>query len=430
MLNCRQEIFEVGIDYLAVIRRYRQSSIVIDKHGGTYYITNEALENSVHVSFIDGEEPRERTGKVLNYKQYLKAGKPKIYLGVISEGKKNTRILLTDYHELKVPNEDLKNWHNNGDYEYFDYIDQMKYPHGRKLKDMTFGVEFEFSGLLSETAKQAFIDDMKALVGERFAEKETDSEKWILGYDSSIKTKAGYYGYELRTPILHHTEADYQLLSKVLGLVKIHLKGEVNQSCGTHIHFGNFTRCSDYYYLIMEKDTYRTEYMDTFKKLSLCYGALEQAVFDRLVDRSRRKDNNEYCESCKKWKEKRHRKINLECYEDNGTLENRHHHGTLDVDNIWHWMEMVGLFVLKFFSDMHAFDQIKDVPSFFETIDLPESSRQYYNKQIESTRQSEIRQIETMMKNADFRETNERESDPADVICIRQIHINHACACA
>ncbi|GEM_PF-4632981 len=430
MLKSRQETIEVGTDYLAIIRRLRWCSLILDNRGGTYYITNNALNNSLHVPLIKGQEPQERSRIVLNYEQYIKDGKTKIYLGKISEGKKNTRILLPDFNELIVPNVDVENWYTYGDFEYFYYIDQMQYPDGRALEDMTFGVEFEFSGLLSPTAKQAFIDEMKKLVGERFAEKETDSEKWILGYDSSIITKAGYYGYELRTPILHHTESDYQLLSKVLGLVKVHLKGEVNQSCGTHIHFGNFARCSDRYHLIMEQESYSSKYMETFKNMSLCYGVLEQAVFDRLVDRSRRRDNNEYCESCKEWKEERHRKMNLECYEGNGTLENRHHHGTLDIDDIWHWMEIVGLFVLKFFSDMHAFDQINDIPSFFETIGLPESGKQYYSKQIESTRQSDIMQIEKMMKNADYRELDERESEPTDEICIREIRINQARACA
>ncbi len=425
-------VYDWPVNYLAVVKQNAHYSYVLCYEDRCVRrISNEALRQSKHVPLFEGEEPRNLTGKTLNYRQYIKAGKPKIYIGFIRMWDRHCRVVLPDYSELLVPNWDIDNWHKFKDYEYYILMDKLQYPNGRKLEDLTFGIEFEFSGLADSSAKQRFVDDMKLLLGERFeSDASASGELWTLGHDSSIRNKSGYYGYELQSPILHHMDSDYQTVCEVLNLVKKHLNGEVNASCGTHIHFGNFVDCCRGYRIINKDDSLRKEYIEKFKGLSLCYGALERAVFDRLVDRSRRRDNNEYCESCRVWKDERHRKINLECYDDNGSLENRHHGGTLDAEDIWHWMEVVGRFVLKYFENPQIFDDVSDLETFFDRIELDVSTRQYYLHAVAEMRETTRQQVERMMQHADYRQGEERENDVPSEICLRQIDMNQVRACA
>lgn len=426
------QVYERPADYLAVVHQYSHYAYVLcEEDRCVRRMSNEVLKQAKHVALFEGEEPRNLTGKTQNYRQYLKAGNPRVYIGFIRMFDRHCRVVLPDYSELLVPNGDMDTWHSYKNFEYYLLMDKWQYPNGRKLEDLTFGIEFEFSGLADSAAKQRFVDDMKQLLGERFdPDAYAGPYCWTLGHDSSIHNKKDYFGYELQSPILHHTDSDYQIVCEVLDLVKKHLDAKVNASCGTHIHFGNFVDGSRGYKKIMDDSSLRWEYIEKFKGLSLCYGRLERVVFDRLVDRSRRQDNNEYCESCMVWKDERHRKINLECYEDNGSLENRHHGGTLDAEDIWHWMEVVGRFVLKYFEDPQIFDDVADLETFFDRIDLDESIRQYYLHAVEEMRERTRRQVECLMQHADYRRGEDRADEVPSEICLRQIDLNHERACA
>ncbi|MBQ9394857.1 MAG: amidoligase family protein [Proteobacteria bacterium] len=337
-----------AIEYLAVVKRASQFTKVLDKNGWVVPVTNEALAKSTRVSWRAGEEIHDLTGKVLNYKSYMRSGKPKHYIGILGMGARNTHVVLTDFRELFIPNDDFDQWVRVNDVVY-EFMDRMNQPYTEDLEHLTFGIEFEFKGL--KNARGQFVDAMESFLGNRFRDEGwAKGECWNLDSDSSIETKSREFGYELQSPILHiGNHKDYEELCAVLDMIKTILHGNVNASCGTHIHIGGLLK--DFYqqYQDTSAASYIKKTMDNYfedngilKEFSLCYGRFEEMVFDRFVSSNRRANNNEYCHSCIEWEESRYRKINLECFDDNKTLENRQHHGTLDAADIWHWMELNG----------------------------------------------------------------------------------------
>ena len=421
-----------SVNYLAVVSQYMYYADVLNAEDYQILrISNEALKSSNHVPLAKGMPRGKLTGITLNYNRYIQTDKPRIYLCAIRTTRKNTRVILPDFNEMIIPNEELGKWYTYGTMEFCRYMDHLKYPDGRKLEDMTFGIEFEFMGLDNKEARKQFITAMKSLVGEdRVGEDGSSPNYWNLDGDPSIHEKSGMYGYELQSRVLYFTGEDFRELKGVLDLVKEHLKGEVDASCGTHVHFGNFYECMDNYEMIWANDSAKDACMQKFKQLSQCYGQLERTVFDRLIDWSRRRNNNDYCQSCVVWKDERERKINLECFTDDGSLENRHHHGTLDAEEIWHWMEVIGRFVLKFFEDNTAFDGIEDIQTFFDIIGLDQTTKQYYKKYMEELNETIRQQVEKRLNLSDYRDIEDRGAEPDGEIHIGFFGKNQVKVCA
>ena len=386
----------------AIVKTYQSMYDVLCEDGKVYRIPSLDWEKSYDEGyqpvFVDvirherAEEPIKMTGKTLNYRQYIRSGGIQVYLGIIRENEKSTTVVLPSYDALRVPREEMVHWHwlpslmlDAGDYDhnemqYLSYLcmNDKEKNERIQLEDMTFGIEFEFSGLRDEEAKAAFLDAMKALVGsDRITVNLEDrGAAWNLGHDSSIKNEEGYFGYELQSPILHFCEADYQEMQRVLELVKTILKGRVDASCGTHVHFGSF---------LYKENSLLKAWLDEkgdvgtlLEMFASCYGQFEKMVFDCLVEWGRRKNNSEYCRSCLTNTEDRSVKMNRTCYSSNQTLENRQHQGTLDAEDIWHWIELNGRFVLQYFKDKYVFENVHSIDEFFEAIGLQETTRQYY----------------------------------------------------
>ena len=424
-----------AVEYLAVVRRYGRFVNVLSKTGWVIPVSNEALAKSTRVPWRTGEEVRDLTGSVLGYRSYIRSGKPWHYIGVIGVGTKNTHVVLPDFRELYIPNEELGNW-IHVDETFYRVWEAMREPYTRDLGELTFGIEFEFCG--SKALRPEFVQAMTELVGEsRFSDDgEADGNVWNLDHDSSIRTGAGEYGYELQSPILHYgNPKDYEELCAVLGLVKTVLHGRVNASCGTHIHFGGFVKSFGEEWQQSTAASALERHLDDvvenralFKEFSLCYGKWEKAVFDRLVAMGRRADQNEYCHSCCAWKDSRYRKINLQCYDNNKTLENRHHQGTLDAEEIWHWMELNGRFLQAFLCSRDKLDRAESMADFFDAIGLEASTRSYYLRWMEVQREEDRRQIEAMMQSSDYRSGEDRFVAPVREIVLQQRERMRACA--
>lgn len=215
------------------------------------------------------------------------------------------------------------------------------------LQGVKIGVELEFIGDLRQISD--FIKRMKETVGEsRFEHKRgynhNDGGKWILGTDSSVKpsrTNSNFYnqkGYELTSPILDpKNEHDMRELADVTFLVKNVFHGEVNRTCGTHVHFSFDCGMFD------DKET-------VVKWLAHNYIKHETCVFDRAVSGYRRSDNNRFARP-NDYRDifiSRYQKVNFtHCTTKSNRihLEFRQLEGTLDHHLINAWISMHTFFV-------------------------------------------------------------------------------------
>lgn len=108
---------------------------------------------------------------------------------------------------------------------------------------------------------------------------------------------------------------------------------------------------------------------------------MESVVFDRVVAPSRRLNANRYCLSNYNFNEdtSRYMKINTQKLDIFGTLENRQHQGTLEINKIWNWMELNGKFMVSFFNDPSRFtDSFMSMDTFFDLIGLSEEAKAYF----------------------------------------------------
>ncbi|MFI3165326.1 MAG: amidoligase family protein [Bacillota bacterium] len=116
------------------------------------------------------------------------------------------------------------------------------------MKNQTFGVEIEFTGITRSTAAEAIakvLGTSERYIGGTYSAYEvrgTDGRRWNVVSDSSIRatkkdgTVAGNdYRCEMVTPICR-----YEDIEKVQEIVRAIRKagGKVNESCGLHIHIG------------------------------------------------------------------------------------------------------------------------------------------------------------------------------------------------
>lgn len=212
-------------------------------------------------------------------------------------------------------------------------------PHYIKLPNITFGVEFEFVGSKLPENVSDFNTSMYKLLKEKYfytgAYTHNDGTTWILGRDGSIHFDNTSiiipFGYELSSPKLDlFNEEHIKQLSQVLELIKTRLFGEVNKSCGTHIHIG-FKR----------DKTMRGSICD----LLSVYSYMEAKVFDPIVPKTRRR--NRYCANTRPWLHNRYQKLSSRFCEFNynGECNNLHFEfrqleGTLDLKTILYWAKL------------------------------------------------------------------------------------------
>jgi len=205
------------------------------------------------------------------------------------------------------------------------------------MKPKTLGLEIE---CYIPTASYREIDNaLQSVVPYNRERWNTTTRSYWKGIpDSSLNNAPrGYQGFEMVMPPLVPTEA-FKQLEKVLGVLNRY-NAKVRKCCGLHVH------CDARGYTLKRMQYALNHYVKS-----------EKAI-DCLMPLTRR-DNQEampshkrYCKSTKEILDcaidggrvrqggfLRYRKLNLTSFEKHGTLEYRHHAGTLDFGKIVAWM--------------------------------------------------------------------------------------------
>lgn len=200
----------------------------------------------------------------------------------------------------------------------------------------TFGVEVEFTRSTSRerVAAEMELRNINNVSIGHYGHSAPEGF-WKLETDGSC-------GYELISPPLSGYEGLEELKKALESLQDA--GADVDNSCGVHVHHD----ASDFH-------------VSQFKLVIAAYIKFEEAI-DKLVPKSRRGDNNTYCESMNKWYytdykqamkkvkkanqisdlstmfSNRYRKVNMQAYRKHGTIEFRQHSGTLKFEKIKNWI--------------------------------------------------------------------------------------------
>jgi len=156
---------------------------------------------------------------------------------------------------------------------------------------------------------------------------------WKLIYDGSC-------GFELVSPILYGFDGLEQL-KKVLSVLN-QQGAKTNRKCGIHVHFdaGNLS----------------------FGQIkSACQRFIDnEDLFDAMQPESRRRNNNYFCQGhgrinvmrCRnisglinKVSRSRYKKLNLQSYPRYGTIEVRHHAGSLNYKKLSSWIQLMAIVI-------------------------------------------------------------------------------------
>lgn len=191
--------------------------------------------------------------------------------------------------------------------------------------------------------------------GVREVPRILTERNWIIGYDGSIR---GNNAYEFKSPPLPATAASFKEVKEVMKAIR-EAGGQVNRSCGMHVHVG------------VENDVRRDCIPGLFfYNLIDRYNKIE-GFTDMLVPPSRRGDNNHNCLSTERlintltrtslealrgvtnhdavqdyvYCISRGYKINTTAYLRHGTIEFRHHAGSLNGDKAVAWIKFCLAFI-------------------------------------------------------------------------------------
>ena len=405
---------EKTMNYITVISRKRNSVKLLDSKGCITEVSKEEFAKMSQVPlfgehYIKGRPVKHSSGN----KPFVNPVNPldRAFLYIQRKQNNCTDVVTINNTIISIPDEYIHTWHGldtiHKDGSDALYENAWMYPYGRSLSDLTFGIEFEFTA--PKNRLKRFLDEMVRLVGrKRFFSRfedvqsndinEDETTQWVLKRDGSIEHPDGYGSYELTTQIMHSDDIDSGELKKVLDCIKNVFSGEVNSSCGTHIHIGNFAPIDETIYG-GSIDDYQNYIHDKLKQYIICYSRYEKSVFDKLVSYSRRRDRNEYCRSCidRCCESERYFKINLRSLISHRTIENRHHHGTLDYEEIRAWTIFNGLFLLACLKNVEPFNDVNDMMSLFNRIGLPKDIQLYYVKLVSEIIIKDIRDIENAL---------------------------------
>jgi hypothetical protein len=208
---------------------------------------------------------------------------------------------------------------------------------------LDFGVEIEFIAPAGSTyvGVAAAIEAAGVSCLNAGYTHRAERERWKIVTDGSLRSMhvPGGVGMELVSPPL--SEANFEQIEKV-GAVLTQLGAVVNRSCGLHIHIGARNRMS----------------VAALKKLAELY-VQHECLIDQLLPPSRRGNANQYCgsnatradmvrlnqattvteiASAVGGEHNRYVKLNFTAYWKHGTVEFRHHSGTVDAQKIIKWV--------------------------------------------------------------------------------------------
>jgi len=200
---------------------------------------------------------------------------------------------------------------------------------------MKFGLELELLIPYHNYAFKLIVNKLEALgvkiKWEGFS--HSTAAHWKLVTDASVG-KEGFVGYELVSPILEDTKETFEEIAKICnGLIEIGCI--VDKCCGLHVHINASTITL-------------TEAKIIYKRYQM-----HEAKIDSWMHASRRANEAQHCrtivsqninESAKtidSLTSNRYYKLNLKSFVAYGTVEFRHHAGTLDSQKIIYWIMFI-----------------------------------------------------------------------------------------
>lgn len=199
-------------------------------------------------------------------------------------------------------------------------------------KNRTFGVEMELICAQGRAAVARALTDA-GIPCQYEGYNHATRRNWKLVFDASVGYGDG--AMELVSPPLKGIEGLEQI-EKVCEVLRS-MNCKVNRNCGMHVHH----------------DASKFKF-ENLKRLVHLYGKVERQ-FDSMMPESRRARNNHYCESVvgseAEWADGqvyntyryegpfgRYAKINVNAFHQHGTVEFRHHSGTVEARKIIAWV--------------------------------------------------------------------------------------------
>lgn len=209
---------------------------------------------------------------------------------------------------------------------------------------MKFGIELECYGVQRDSVVGALRNAGLNAVSATYAGRSYDV--WQVKYDGSIR---GDDGFELVSPVLEG-EAGINEARRAVEVLRL-LGAKVNDSCGFHVHhdargwgirqfrnlFKRFVKHEAALDSIMEKNR-RGNINQYIKSLVRNCDAtdvsVQQHAFDRIDECRTVQALSRLFGEC------RYFKLNLQCFFRTGTVEFRHHHGTVNADVVERYIRL------------------------------------------------------------------------------------------
>lgn len=210
-----------------------------------------------------------------------------------------------------------------------------------------FGIEIEFLGLGEEDDARDTLPDFL------FEDRCYNGYNCRMHHDGSVKScsehddtehceewcgEEGYqtYGAELVTRPLKVCEENFDEVRMIFTALN-EAGAWVNESCGIHVHI-DASFVQNYF----DKQRF-------FKLARQMYAKYEDAI-DSRMSYGRQKGRNFYCQSMKMERHERayndrYFKLNTSAFVRHGTIEFRHHHGSLDAEEVISWVKSCLVFI-------------------------------------------------------------------------------------
>ena len=203
---------------------------------------------------------------------------------------------------------------------------------------MKFGIEVEF--MIANTYNAYDLLDKIEACGipmvSVISYNHKTFNKWKIVTDASL-SGIGLNGYELVSPPLLYNEESLNEIRKIIGILRKE-GATIKACCGFHVH--------------VDASSFSVNEVRTILKRYAQY----ETIIDSFMPKSRRSNNNSYCQSLRgkafsgstiRRFTQKYTKINTETYVKYGTIEFRHHSGTLDDKKIITWIEFIKEFIEK-----------------------------------------------------------------------------------
>lgn len=225
-----------------------------------------------------------------------------------------------------------------------------------------YGIELEFFNVNYYDLEEYLKDVVDVYLDDQ---DENDFSSWHVSDDGSI---TGANSVELVSPILSGSEG-LKEIKRALGVVNRFFEPQVNKSCGFHVH-------------VNARDMSYKQIFNVWNR----YARFEN-VIDQWIPKSRRSNLNEFCRSMQnrntmlndfinaehlsknefdifinRCVQTRYLKLNVMAFLEHGTIEFRHHSGTLNREKITNWIQFCVNFVEETNKNPNA-DLFDGIPS-------------------------------------------------------------------